>query len=507
MFKFFGTLDRRKFLWASLLRIALFIASVFGFPFLVRAIATTTRCGIDTCGAVALVTAMAFKPLAFVVFVFSFVGICLRRARDAGVPGWIGLFIPLLLSFNYGFFLFAGAPWSFAFSSGVLRVQPPYHTLLALACIAALCVLPTRRDGPGSYNPFGYAGLAAFGLGLVIAAMGIVTVSLAAPGLMMVTQPGWSTVAPALIPVMRAVPYLMIAFAALLAWIVWRGFGHVAVMPSASLPEPARSDIPAGILAAAALLLTIFVFGSAMHTPHGALWIGLLTQLTTTILPTFLIYFCLLLTAFLVLKRRTVTSVVLFVLAMLPFAQWLHAYSTTATAQQQEAAEIAAIPTAPVVSMPATLVIETRSTPDLRAIFAIKGIERVIVRGDGGGTRMRQHDRPPERGPRPASREVTSLPDEYLLLRMGPASRFSKRGQMYGAAGGPLELRFVDQQRDDLLGVWYRTFNPRPAFPPLLTMMGWFRGANSATTDEISANVRAFLDRSLDGSGRKLAGR
>jgi uncharacterized membrane protein YhaH (DUF805 family) len=174
MFTFHGTMGRQQFLGASALRIGLFLATVVGFPFLVRALVMASRCSADTCGALGLVAAVALKPLAFTLFVFSFVGISVRRARDAGVPGWIGLFIPLLFAFDHNFFVFAGAPWSFAFSAGALPVPGPRHAPLALACIAALCVLPSRRDGPGSRNPFGYAGLAAFGLGLVIAVIGVI---------------------------------------------------------------------------------------------------------------------------------------------------------------------------------------------------------------------------------------------------------------------------------------------------------------------------------------------
>jgi uncharacterized membrane protein YhaH (DUF805 family) len=507
MFKFHGTLDRRQFLWAAALRIGLFVASIVGFPFLVRAVASATRCGVDTCGAVGLITAMAFKPLAFMIFVFSFVGVSVRRAGDAGVPGWIGLFVPVLFAFDYGFFLFAGASWAFAFSAGVLRIPAPWHTLLALACIAALCALPSRRDGPGSRNPFGYAGLAAFGLGLVIAATGILTTVLSAPAFMVAAKPVWGVVAPWLSPVMRSVPYLMIALGALLAWIVWRGFGHVAIMPSAPPAEPASSDIPAKTLAALAFILASLGFMAVMDHQHATSGIGFVVSLPTMILPTAVLYFGLLLTATMVVRRRTMTSVALLMLAMSPFAFWAHAYWTTATEQRQEAAEIAAIPTSPAARVPATLVIETEgSFPELSPFWSIRGIERVIIAYKGNSSR-RQFDRPPERGPRPEPRNVQVLPDEYLLLKVGRTSRFAQRNQMYGAGGGPLELRLVDAQHDELLGAWYRAFNPRPSLPPMLTVSGWFRPAYAWKPGEYNAHIRDFLARSLDNSGRKLAGR
>src|SRR5262245_61897272 len=121
MFKFSGYLDRKRFLLASLIRIGLYIASVFAFPFFLRMLLTTMRCG-DACGVVGILAATAVKPLVFVLFVFSFVGISLRRARDTGIPAWIGLFIPMLFAADFTFLVFTATPWAFGFSSGVLSI-------------------------------------------------------------------------------------------------------------------------------------------------------------------------------------------------------------------------------------------------------------------------------------------------------------------------------------------------------------------------------------------------
>jgi uncharacterized membrane protein YhaH (DUF805 family) len=142
MFKFDGCLDRGKFLRAAALRIGLFIASVVAFPFLLLGIARLSGCaGVGgACGALGLVVSMAIKPLAFILLVFSLIGISVRRTRDAGMPGALGLLIPLLFTANYTLFVYAGAPWTFAFSSGVLFQTFPHAALLGLYCIAILCV-------------------------------------------------------------------------------------------------------------------------------------------------------------------------------------------------------------------------------------------------------------------------------------------------------------------------------------------------------------------------------
>src|SRR5215204_6604677 len=98
VFTFSNYLDPKRFAIAAGIRIGLFIVSIVIFPPLLWGIANASGCrGVGgACGALGLVVAMAYKPLVAVAFIFSFAGISVRRARDAGVPGWVGLFVPLL---------------------------------------------------------------------------------------------------------------------------------------------------------------------------------------------------------------------------------------------------------------------------------------------------------------------------------------------------------------------------------------------------------------------------
>ncbi len=415
MFRFAGHIGCQRFFWASALRIGLFVASIAGFPWVVAA---TTGCrGTDACGAIGLVAATAFRPLVFVLFVFSFAGISMRRARDAGIPVWIGLVILVLLVADYRFLVFAAAPWSFAFSAGVLRGSFPYFALLALVCVGVLCALPSRGDKPLWRDPFAKAG------------------------------------APAV---------------------------------------PVRS------LLALALVLTIVTFASGMpaEVSAPALPVVFLTQLGVAVLPTFVLHFCLLLGVTLAVTRRTAGSIAFLALAALPFAHWAYSYWETSKEGELEAAEIGAMPTALVTRVPATIVVESGSTTGMDEVWTVPGIQHLISKGAYGRTLM-QFDRPTGESRLPLPRPVESVPDEYLLLKVGRASAFAKNRQNYGAAGGPLELRFVDSRRDVLVAVWYRSFSPAPVAVPLLTMNGWYRRANSARTHDIETSIREFLAKAL----------
>jgi hypothetical protein len=59
----------------------------------------------------------------------------------------------------------------------------------------------------------------------------------------------------------------------------------------------------------------------------------------------------------------------------------------------------------------------------------------------------------------------------------------------------------VNSWQDDLVAVWYRAFNPRPSAMPLLTLSGWYRGPNTTTSQEIAANIAAFLASALRSPG------
>jgi uncharacterized membrane protein YhaH (DUF805 family) len=488
MFNFEGYLERRQYALASVLRLGLFAASVLGFPLFLLALKTVTKCGNDTCGAVGLVSAMAFKPLAFALFTFSFVGVSIRRARDTGMPGWVGLFIPLLFMADYAFLVFSGAPWSFGFSAGQLSIPVPLYALLAIGCVAVLSTLPPRNGT--RLNPFGYAGWVALGLGSYIALFAVLAFAATVPG-----------VSSAMVPLARVayfgkqiLPVTMAVFFANLVWIAWNARGVQMAGPRLATAPPAGRKLPMMMLAAVAAVLTLAAISLSLSKGM-SIPLVIVVQFTPMVLPTFLLYFGLLASLYLVVARRTFQSAAISAVVLFPFAHWAYAHSSTAQQHQREADEIAAIHTTRALRLPATMVIDSEHVTATRAAWTIPGIDNVILRGAYGSSLMQvTRPRPEDRFFQPG--KVSSLPDEYLLLQIGRSSSFAKDRQIY-TIGGPLELRLVDPNRNELIAVWYHAYNPSPSLVPVLTNMGWFRGSNSATTDEIQAIVSDFLARAL----------
>lgn len=415
MFRFAGQIGRQRFFWGAALRIGLFLACVAGFPFLLATIAEATGCRGMACRAVAVFTAMVVKPVVFALFAFSFAGLAMRRARDSGLPAWLGLGVVGLLAADYRILAFGGEPWSLAFLAKALQVSPPWFALLGLACIAVLCLLPRRGADALCRDPLGVPTVALPVKSLLIAALVLTPVAVAS------ALPGGTT--PALLPV------------------------------------------------------------------------ALVMQVGSTMVPTFVVYACFLLALALAVARRAAGPAVILVLAALPFAHWAWGHWDVSHRQAREAAEIAAVPTVPVPHVPATLVFESDSNKGIEGVWAIPGIQTVIVKGDSRG--MTQFDRPSAEVRLPLPKTVATLPEEYLLLKVGPVSAFARVGRDSSTVAGPLELRFVDSRRNLLVAVWYRSLQAAPASVPLLTMSGWYRRTDVTATEDIEARIRTFLEAAL----------
>jgi uncharacterized membrane protein YhaH (DUF805 family) len=420
MFRFAGRLGRKRFLWASVLLIGLYLASVAGFPFLLSYLAAATDCrSSDACGAVGLVAAIVYKPLVFALLAFSFVGISIRRIRDAGAPGWVGLIVPLLLVLDFQFLIAVGTSRTFAFMLGIPRLPVPYFALAALVLVAILCALPAQGSNPA-----------------------------------------WDRRSGRVWAVVKALPTRTL----LLAAFVWTVVAVMLAMPA---------DVPPSTLP-----------------------VMFLMQLTSTIVPTFALYFCLLLAAAWAIGRRSRVSIGLLAVACVPFIHWGHAQWAAWVKREREAAEMAAPAKVSLSSLPATIVYESAAGMGMHAVWTVPGIDHVVSKGPYGA-RLMQFERPPAQGQPPFPRDIGTLPDEYLVLKVGRSSAFWREHEKYAAAGGPFELRIVDQRRDELVAVWYQSPGFRPSPVPVLTTSGWLARADGTMRIDLDESIREFLARAL----------
>jgi uncharacterized membrane protein YhaH (DUF805 family) len=147
MFQFSGRLGPRPFANAAAWRVALYLIFLAGVPLGMLGMSHFSVCvAPESCGGVAFglsfIWLFVLKPLFLVVFAFSLVGISMRRFRDAGLPAWSGLFIPLMAVADYQYCFWATLPWGFL-SSGVMRQYPPTFFAIALVSLVLLGLAPT----------------------------------------------------------------------------------------------------------------------------------------------------------------------------------------------------------------------------------------------------------------------------------------------------------------------------------------------------------------------------
>lgn len=155
-------MSRGAYARAAGIRIGLFAAVTFAYPFALYAIVKSTHCGNDTCGAVSLVVSMFAKPTIYLLFVLSFIGITIRRVRDIGIPVVLAAIVPALMLGDLMFGFTFGAPWSLGFVLGGMA-QAPRNLFMALVCIGFLC-LARSQDEAGGEQRWGMAGALAFGI-------------------------------------------------------------------------------------------------------------------------------------------------------------------------------------------------------------------------------------------------------------------------------------------------------------------------------------------------------
>ncbi len=124
-------------------RVGLFAVLSFGFPLIIYALMEASKCRGQggACGAVALVGSFYLRPVIALGFLALMIGPPVARMRALGLPGILGIIVPLLLATDRQFLLVLGAHWSFGFVLGVLSIRIPMYLVLTLVLIAAMALV------------------------------------------------------------------------------------------------------------------------------------------------------------------------------------------------------------------------------------------------------------------------------------------------------------------------------------------------------------------------------
>lgn len=474
-----GTLDRVAYARRLGGGLAVMLLVTAGFPFIAAAVFQLAGCaaGNQGCNVLPLVTAAVLKPLLFYGFVLFSLSVSVRRARHAGLPGWLGAFVPLMFVADKAFILVAGAGRGYAFSLGVItRLAAPRYALFAIA-VSILLSVPragTLRDGGNRYLKWTMLGLASL---LAVAATLRTELGI---GLLLASP---MMVGPSVRALAFIAGYAMVAFLVLgvIVLATSRAGARTTTAPPARSPGVHARWVafPAVVATITALVAISLAFVREQGFSVLGLTLGLAIGLGTFGVPTFLLYFAPIAAGTRAVQTRKTAWLAAFIICLAPFGSWLWRYATVYQAREAELRDIANIPKMPLTFRPSIVVIEgEKDTYCVRAglLREANGITPVLA--DQAGVR---------------------LPDKYIVVHVGRISPFAPARQVLDGAAPPFEIYSVEADDRQLIAASYTVFRRYPFFPPvtrgfdrLTGDLDWFRGSN---TTEVLGSCRSVVDR------------
>jgi len=500
MFTWKGALNRAAYARRCATVVGLLVGTVLLFPFLLQWLVTASRCGMDTCGALALVASTAIRPILFAATFAMGLSACIRRSRDAGLRPWMGAFPLLMLVADQGFLQYAGSGWAYPFSAGILSIRAPVYALFGVILMGLLAV-PARNALRGGESRALDRTLGVLGAWLVIGA------GMRVADLWVLTALP-SFIALLLFRLSEYAPYGMPLFLLLAAYRVWRAraFDPATPEPSpaaaaetANLWQPKRAAMIGAAIAFALLLWSLFV---TSKLPFPAVLIALVAWLLPFFVPSFLMYTAVAAAALRLKAKPDAIAAAALLAALIPFGLWAASLSSVLMAKARERAAIAAIPKGTLPAKIAAVVIEGEDWSLINCArgFLLSGsydVGDVLTRGQSKSAFLRFTRKTADRPVRDGV-GVDSAPTDYVLIRFPrrPGLAAYDRVSM-DITSPPVEIYAVDPSGERLVAATYTALNPPPAFPPMLTMYGWYRGDNSSTPEISCQSTHPFIEREL----------
>jgi hypothetical protein len=331
--------SRKGFAISIAISIAAYVALTVVFPFALMAFATATNCGSvgGACGAVGLVFSMMFKPLVYGLLVLSLVPPLMGRLRDIGVSPWLSMFVLLLVVADNAFLLYAGTPWSFGFSAGVLSIDLPVYLLVALALMVVLAIVPPR-EGRVSLRALGWPAWVTLAIAAPAGVAAIYRIMWSLPGTVSLFSPVLGPIRPVILAGSYALYVLPIA----VGFALWPRDGQ-AVDLEVSVRQGPR--LPLIHLALVALLLAVaLVLSIGPNGGFDIMWMLMLpAAMVPLVLPNAVLFFAVLLTIYLWVRRPSWVPAVLTVVLVAIYGTWGYQHYLAANVGEIAARDIAAI--------------------------------------------------------------------------------------------------------------------------------------------------------------------
>ncbi|MCK1395407.1 hypothetical protein [Bradyrhizobium sp. 1] len=490
MFMWTGVLDRSAYVRRAAVAIALLAGTSLLFPSLVKAL--EPHCPLGLCGA----TAPLFWPILLAVPLVLILSICMRRARDAGLRPSLAALPPLMLYGDQLILEVAGTDRLFSLRAYLFFL--PVFAMFGLLLMALLAV-PAR-------NAMRNAGGTIVDAALLVLA-GWIAIGAIERGdrlvlpLLLMSMPAQIDRA-IYLPLSYAI-YAMPLFLALAAYRLWWS-PPPATAPATSsgsnLWQPKRAVMIGAIIALVSLLWSTLPPGDLVETIY-LLPILLGLYLVPVFVPTFVLYAVVTASILRICAKRDAIAIVAIVAASIPFLLWALSFASVLQARARERAEIAAIPKVALPARSGGIVIEGEDNALVncaleRFLLADRAVGGVFIHEQGSGPYHRFR-RGPDDSQVEDDQTFDTAPAEHFLVRFPRRPQFVQdKKAVMDRISPPTEIYAVASGGAQLVALTYATRNQPPAFPPLLTINGWYRHPE-APSKVACRNVEIFLDREL----------
>ncbi|RYH08463.1 MAG: hypothetical protein EON57_05435, partial [Alphaproteobacteria bacterium] len=451
MFGLYGRTTQRTY--------ALWSVATLGLYTLVSVLINLSMVGCSgiACLAVGAIGLFIQVPLA-AAFIFLLGPPAVRRCRDAGLPPFLGLLVPLLFAIKPTLLLLA------LLMVTRLPLDPGMASCaaLGLVCMLVLCLLPSVQRQ--NLRRFGW--------------LGIVTVIAAVPALLLLVLrfnyvlPTWPLLSPllgrgtswlmaneALVLVIPAIPLLVVA-------VLHRKPGGP---PATNQTAPTELRLPLYRLATLALIVSLVV--SLALTPNWGNSTSGMVEMVGAVFGTAILYFAVILAGALALKRRWLSAGILTAIVAALLSPWAYQHWLAMQIDAETDEIVAALPA------PTTLA----TYPTILVVAPGYGLNKYDPPYMPGQTRRIEgksgeyyaiDDKESDRVP------IANLPDRYLLLRRGHGTAY--HGPYLRTASHVLSL--VADGREQVIAEHYDTDLPPPTLLPVAQRGEWVRGRDVRPT-------------------------
>jgi hypothetical protein len=259
--------------------------------------------------------------------------------------------------------------------------------------------------------------------------------------------------------------------------------------------QPTQAAIIGGIVA-------FIVLVWSLRTDPEDSPLGLFLVFLPYFIPTFFVYTALVASLLRLKAKPNAAAGAVLLAALIPFGFWAVGLTFGLSTKATEQAAIAAIPKAGFPKNVNDIVIDGDNGGAINCarqfiLTSNHNLADVLTRGQIKEGQYLKFTQETAKSPVSKGQPIDSPPEDYLLIHFPRRSQFLADRVSASVTNPSVEVYSVGLNKRQLVAVTYTADNRLPAFPPMLTLFGWYPRDATATSEKSCENVAQFLQREL----------